>query len=80
MSSKTKLQVFLEDEIISRYEHDYLLLKDNPLNAESIAGGISEPIIVQRTKPEGYMILNGHHRWAAAVQTGMKSYGSKSWT
>ena len=29
-----------------------------------------EPVIVQKIRPEGYMILNGHHRWAAALKTG----------
>lgn len=26
-----------------------------------------EPIIIQRMRIGGYMILNGHHRWAAAI-------------
>ena len=29
-----------------------------------------EPIIIQRMQIGGYMILNGHHRWAAAVRSG----------
>lgn len=29
-----------------------------------------EPIIVERTHPEGYRIINGHHRWAAALRIG----------
>ncbi len=29
-----------------------------------------EPIIVQKVRPDGYMILNGHHRWAAALKCG----------
>ena len=28
-----------------------------------------DPIIVEKVYPDGYMILNGHHRWGAAVQT-----------
>ncbi len=28
----------------------------------------SERLTVERIRPEGYMILNGHHRWAAAVR------------
>ena len=32
-----------------------------------------EPITVQRMKPDGYMILNGHHRWAAAIKTNQRS-------
>ena len=31
-----------------------------------------EPLTVQRIRPDGYMILNGHHRWAAAARTGMR--------
>ena len=29
-----------------------------------------DPLIVQKVYPDGYMILNGHHRWAAALRTG----------
>lgn len=28
----------------------------------------TEPIMVEKVLPAGYMILNGHHRWGAAVQ------------
>ena len=31
-----------------------------------------EPIIVEKTRPDGYLILNGHHRWAAALKLGIK--------
>lgn len=31
----------------------------------------SEPIIVERMKPDGWLIVNGHHRWAAAVMLGV---------
>ncbi|MBO4336938.1 MAG: ParB/RepB/Spo0J family partition protein [Lachnospiraceae bacterium] len=27
-----------------------------------------EPIIVEKIESDGYMILNGHHRWAAAIK------------
>ncbi len=30
-----------------------------------------DPLIVQRIRPGGYMILNGHHRWAAACRMGL---------
>ncbi len=30
-----------------------------------------EAVIVQKIRPDGYMILNGHHRWAAALKTGL---------
>lgn len=28
-----------------------------------------EPLIVEKIRPSGYMILNGHHRWAAAIMS-----------
>lgn len=30
-----------------------------------------EPVIVHKMQPDGYLILNGHHRWAAALKTGL---------
>ena len=27
-----------------------------------------EPILVEKLHPHGYMLLNGHHRWAAAMR------------
>lgn len=31
-----------------------------------------EPVIVERIYPDGYMIVNGHHRWAAARKVGRR--------
>ena len=31
-----------------------------------------EPLMVEKVHPDGYMLLNGHHRWAAAWQVGVK--------
>lgn len=31
-----------------------------------------DPITVEKVHPDGYMILNGHHRWAAAMRVGIK--------
>ena len=31
-----------------------------------------DPITVEKVYPDGYMILNGHHRWAAAWRVGIK--------
>ena len=33
---------------------------------------MEEPITVEKVSPDGYMILNGHHRWAAALRVGFK--------
>ena len=30
-----------------------------------------DPIIVNKLREGGYLILNGHHRWAAALKTGL---------
>lgn len=29
-----------------------------------------EPLTVEKIRPDGYLILNGHHRWAAALRLG----------
>ncbi len=33
---------------------------------------MDDPITVEKVHPDGYMILNGHHRWAAAMRVGIK--------
>ena len=34
---------------------------------------MEEPLYIQKIRPSGYMILNGHHRWAAALRLSLKS-------
>lgn len=36
-------------------------------------GTISESIEVQKLASGGYEIVNGHHRWLAAIKTGLKN-------
>lgn len=59
-------------EIISRYEHDLRIIKNDPQKARFIESSATEPLIIEKIRPDGYMILNGHHRWAAAVRIGVK--------
>ncbi len=33
----------------------------------------SEPLIIEKMRPNGYLLLNGHHRWAAALKLNLKS-------
>ena len=33
---------------------------------------VGEALVVEKMYPEGYMLLNGHHRWAAALRIGLK--------
>ena len=57
--------------IISQYEADYRRFGTDFSNLSYTHGGIAERIMIEKTRPEGYMILNGHHRWAAALRTGI---------
>lgn len=52
--------------IVSKYCQEAVRLKGY---GETV---FPEPIQVAKMKPDGYLILNGHHRWAAALQTAMK--------
>ena len=44
-------------------------IRDTPDFASSL---FDEPILVEKVRPDGYRILNGHHRWAAALNVGVK--------
>ena len=33
---------------------------------------IEEPLTVEKLRPRGYLLLNGHHRWAAAMRCNIK--------
>ena len=54
-------------QIISSYVAQY---KTNIDRGERL---MDEPLYVQKIRPSGYMILNGHHRWAAAIRLGIRS-------
>ena len=54
------------DEIISHYVEEISRCKRNGLPI------FEEPVIVQKMGKREYMLLNGHHRWAAAVKTSTK--------
>ena len=50
------------NQIISKYVQMITRYKSLQPN------GTEEPIIVEKVSPDGYMILNGHHRWAGAIR------------
>lgn len=54
-------------EIISKYQQQFL----HGLKS-SVPDYFGEPIIVERLHPDGYRIINGHHRWAAALRIGLE--------
>ncbi|MCR5596313.1 MAG: ParB/RepB/Spo0J family partition protein [Lachnospiraceae bacterium] len=58
-------------EIISGYEHR---IKESRAHGDP---AWDDPILVEKMLPEGYLILNGHHRWAAATRFGEKRVGVK---
>ena len=43
-----------------------------PIRASEEGDSFCEPLMVQKARPDGYLILNGHHRWAAAFITGVR--------
>lgn len=54
------------DRIINEYVRQipYLLRFDQEV--------FSDPVLVYKLRAGGYLILNGHHRWAAALKTGLE--------
>ncbi len=52
--------------IITKYEKQFLL---NRGNGDPI---MEEPLFIQKVIPDGYIVLNGHHRWSAAMRLGIK--------
>ena len=59
------------EEIVSRYEKDFRAIREDADAARFLDSGAGEPLDVQKIHPDGYMILNGHHRWIAAVRAGV---------
>lgn len=55
--------------IISGYEKQ---MRDSMFHGYSPWEKMKDRIMVERMHPEGYMIINGHHRWAAALRVGLK--------
>ena len=53
--------------IISKYVNEF---RENTQNGYP---AIKEPLMVGKVHPSGYMLINGHHRWAAAMQSGFKT-------
>lgn len=58
--------------IISNYEQDFLRFGASKTVSGRQEINASEPLEIQKIRPDGYMILNGHHRWAAAHRVGVK--------
>ena len=61
------------ESIMAGYMSDYRALIDNKTDLQFMRSAIKEPIFVEKIYPDGYMILNGHHRWGAACRVGIKT-------
>lgn len=59
-------QIGPNNEIIGKYEK---IVNNNTLLNLPI---YEEPIFIEKMLPDGYMILNGHHRWAATINYNAK--------
>ena len=55
-----------KEEIITDYAN--MILRYKTLRPD----GGDDPLMVEKVHPDGYMILNGHHRWAAAMRVGFE--------
>lgn len=60
-------------EIVSRYADEI----KRTLYKDRHAKLFEEPVMVERISPDGYMLLNGHHRWAAAMRMSVPKIRSK---
>ena len=54
--------------IISRYMEE---IRDAQFHHDE--PHFEEKLIVEKMRPDGYILVNGHHRWAAAYRTGLPS-------
>ena len=59
------------EEIVARYEKDFLLRRRDRDAARYLDTEAFYALEVQKIRPDGYLILNGHHRWLAAVRAGI---------
>ena len=55
------------DEIIGKYMKQ---IRFNQMHSMPL---FDEPLIIEKIRPDGYMMLNGHHRWAAALMMDVKT-------
>lgn len=65
------------ESIISNYIKEFALYKNSQFSAKTSGSSVLDRIYVQKIHPMGYMILNGHHRWAAALRSGHTDIGVK---
>ena len=56
--------------VLSGYEAELRRLHTHKVR-RSFESRVNEPLEVQKIRPDGYLILNGHHRWGAAYKTGV---------
>ncbi len=55
------------DEIIGKYAKSIKEARFHSLKED-----FEEPLMIEKMEPDGYMLMNGHHRWAAAIRMSVK--------
>ena len=55
-----------DDSIIDKYLRQ---IRQNQKHGDDL---FDERLIIEKIRPDGYMLVNGHHRWAAALMLGIK--------
>ena len=58
--------------IISEYEQKIRRAKEHTYEEEK------DPIIIEKMYPEGYLIINGHHRWGPLFVWAFRIFTSRS--
>ncbi len=53
--------------VVAKYEAGYREIMGQGTGKFDTTGA-DEPIMVQKARPDGFLIMNGHHRWAAALK------------
>ena len=71
--SPWKLHANATDEFCSKdvgpsYEIIQKYVESIQLNQRYAQPFFSEPVIIEKMRPDGYLLLNGHHRWAASLK------------
>ena len=64
---------FCSDETGPSYSIVEKYVRQITKNREYEVPIFDEPVIVEKMRPDGYMLLNGHHRWAAALILDLKT-------
>lgn len=64
---------FCSDEVGPNYSIVEKYIHQIRKNREYEVRLFDEPVIIEKIRPDGYLLLNGHHRWGAALMLDLKT-------